>query len=319
MESDGPMMTRQHVDQLAQRYQAYVASDSYFQRQARVMQSLWRDEQGYPIGLHREISLGSRLAMPWAEETLGNYLTETIRDVVRREVFSPKRSQEKLFGYPRIINDLLSSQPLCFNLFGELQQDLSLASQVFADLTKGHIRQVIRIEFEYSPGRGSLDYTGDASAFDVYAEYLTDAGAAGFLGIEVKYHENLQNPAARHRSRYDEVATLMGCFSEDAHEALCRKPLHQIWRDHLLVGSLLHQEPRFAEGRFVFLYPQANIHCAQAVTAYERCLSERETFLPWTLETVHAALKRNTSAAWVQEFYLRYLGFAKLARYIASA
>lgn len=256
------MVTPQQLDHIARRCQAYVASDSHFQRMARVMQSLWREEQGHPIGLHRELPLGSRLAMPWAEETLGNYLTETIRDVVRREVFSSERSQEKLFGYPRIINDLLSSQPLCFNLFGELQQDLSLASQVVADLTNGHIRQVTRIEFEYSPGRGSLDYTGDASAFDVYVEYIAATGAAGFLGIEVKYHENLQNPAARHRQRYDEVTAVMECFRDDARETLRTKPLQQIWRDHLLAGSLLHLESCFAEGRFVFLYPQANIHCA---------------------------------------------------------
>jgi hypothetical protein len=33
-----------------------------------------------------------------------------------------------------IFEDLLSSQPLCFNLFGHLQKDLGLASRVIANL-----------------------------------------------------------------------------------------------------------------------------------------------------------------------------------------
>lgn len=126
---------------------------------------MWREERGYPIGLHRGNPLGSRLAMPWARETLGNYLTDAIRAVVRHEVFDPSTSAGKLYARPRIFSDLLSSQPLCFNLFAELQQNLELASAVFHTLTAGRIAQVTAIEFEYSPGpgailiRGSLRFT----------------------------------------------------------------------------------------------------------------------------------------------------------------
>lgn len=302
---------------LAQQFAVFIASDSAFQRRARLMQSLWRDVQGYPIGEHRGTPLGSRLAMPWAEDTLANYLTETIREVVRREVFGRRGDQQKLFGYPRIVNDLLSSQPLCFNLFGELQQDLPLASCVIADLTQGRASEVTRIEFEHSPGRGDLAYTGDASAFDVFIEYRTPAGGIGFLGVEVKYHENLQNPAARHRPRYDEVAEAMGCFRQDAWAALREKPLQQIWRDHLLAGSLL-MRGEHDEGQFVFLSPQENTHCAQAVTAYQACLTRQESFANWTLEAVCDALQRHSDAAWIAMFTDRYLNFAKVAAIAAD-
>jgi hypothetical protein len=39
---------------------------------------------------------------------------------VRREVIHPGRDRSKLYGQPRIFNDLLSIQPLSFNLFAEL-------------------------------------------------------------------------------------------------------------------------------------------------------------------------------------------------------
>ncbi|QDG52136.1 hypothetical protein FIV42_15710 [Persicimonas caeni] len=45
---------------------------------------------------------------------------------------------------PRIFNNLLSSQPLCFNLFGELQQNLELATEVFRTLAEGRMNDAAR-------------------------------------------------------------------------------------------------------------------------------------------------------------------------------
>lgn len=181
------------LDILARQYHAYIKSDGRgFRRRARILQSIWREEQGYRPGLHRGEPLGSRLPMPEAKDKLTNYLTEPIRDVVRAEVLDPEKSSGKVFAKPRIFNDLLSSQPLCFNLFGELQQDLDLASAVFQELTDGRVARVTSIKFEWSPGKGKLKYTNDRSAFDVYMKYRTPKGGKGFIGIEVKYHENLR-------------------------------------------------------------------------------------------------------------------------------
>ena len=121
------------LDELAVSLSALESVDSSeFQRRARVLQSLWRQEHGWPCGEHRGPSggrpLGSRLPMPWARETLANFISDRVRHVVESEVCVPTRSAGKLFGKPRIFNDLLSSQPLCFNLFGELTADLDLAA-----------------------------------------------------------------------------------------------------------------------------------------------------------------------------------------------
>ena len=60
-----------------------------------------------------------------------------------------------------------------------------------------------RVLFEYSPERSSPKYTDDKTAFDVYVEHTTPRGGRGFIGVEVKYHEALGDPRARHRPRYD--------------------------------------------------------------------------------------------------------------------
>lgn len=294
------------------RYYAYVQSDNPFQRQARLLQSVWRAEQGYPPGEHRGQPAGTRLPMPWARDTLANFLTGTARQTVRAEVARAGQTG-KLIAQPRIYNNLLSSQPLCFNLFAELKHDLPLASAVIADLTRKPVVRATRLEFEHSPGRGNLRYTGDRSAFDVYIEYTLPAGERGFLGVEVKYHENLAGGDDRHRPRYDEIADEMGCFNPHTLPLLRQPPLEQIWRDHLLAGALQHADD-FDEGAFVFLYPEGNQACASAVARYGDCLIDHATFRVWTLEGVVSVLVRHTSAAWVDRFANRYLNFDKLVR-----
>ena len=147
-----------------------------FQWKARLLQSQWRERQGLPPADYRGKLRGARIPMPGAQETLANYLTPTIREVVRREVQDPVRAKGKLFGRPRIYNNLLSSQPLCFNLFGELTENLPLATSTLSELTAGRVHHVQAIDFEFSPGRGEARYTGDRSAFDVYIRYETPTG-----------------------------------------------------------------------------------------------------------------------------------------------
>jgi len=253
--------------------------------------------------------------MPGAKDELLNYLTDTIRDVVRREVLDPQRSIGKLYKPPRIFNDLLSSQPMCFNLFGELQADLDLATVVFGALTKGRVQEVTAIEFEHSPGRGDPKYTGDKSAFDVYVEFLNIGGAQGFIGIEVKYHEDLNDQAAAHRERYDEIADAMSAFKSEARDDLTKKPLQQVWRDHLLAGSLLQDDAAgFDDGFFTFLYPSGNDRCSRAVGAYRACLADETTFVSWTLEDVVQAIKEAGAGPWIAVFEDRYLAFDKIPR-----
>ena len=85
-----------NLARLAKQYRAFEHVDrSEFRRRTRVLQSMWRTEQDYPIGEHSGRTgkrlLGSRLQMPWAEETLANYLSEVTRDVVRNEVLNKRQ------------------------------------------------------------------------------------------------------------------------------------------------------------------------------------------------------------------------------------
>jgi hypothetical protein len=135
------------------KYDVHVSRDSPFQQRLRLLQSMWREAEKLPVG-----SYGNYLPTEMAKKTLAGYLDDTIRDVVRTEVWSPKASG-KVFIEPRIYDNLLSSQPMCFNLFAHLQQDLDLATRVFAGRCSEKVKKVTGIEFEWSPGRGDPAYT----------------------------------------------------------------------------------------------------------------------------------------------------------------
>lgn len=300
------------LDELARSMNALRSVDvSPFQRRARILQAIWREEKGLDCGTHRGELLGSRLVMPDAEQSLANYLTERTRETVRAEVSDAAQSSGKLYGKPRIFNDLLSSQPMCFNLFAELRFELTLASNVVREMTAGRFTEVSAIKFEYSPGRKDMRFTEDNSAFDVFLQCTTRSHGTGFIGIEVKYHENLRDAASSHKKRYEQIAAQMGCFIPEAATRLQKAPLQQIWRDHLLAGSL-QQHTDCDDALFVVLYPQDNKHVHDAVAKYRTCLSNASSFDSWTLESFVAAMKTYSNAPWICEFANRYLAFEKV-------
>src|SRR5258706_6885377 len=130
-------------------YNVDYSKDSEFSAYARLLQSKWREQKGYPGS-----KFGNFLEVKFAKASKANYLTDNIRELVVEEILNAKKNGA-LISEPRIWDNLLSSQPLCFNLFGELKHDLELATRFFRKIFPSKIDQVTSIKFEYSPGRGN--------------------------------------------------------------------------------------------------------------------------------------------------------------------
>lgn len=292
-------------------FQVDYAPDTAFASYARVLQSKWREKQGYPIQTNK---YGNYLERNFAEKTKSNFLTDKIKTIVTQEVLNAK-TNGKLISEPRIWNNLLSSQPLCFNLFGELTDNLELATRFFSALFPNKIDEVLSVQFEHSPGRGNKQYTGDRSAFDVFIEYK-NFDYKGFIGIEVKYSESLKEETQKksdsvfesHKNEYTRLTTTKH-FRPNSINYLRRVPISQIWRDHMLAISLLQE---YGTGFFVFLYPSQNEECQKGVELYKRhliCEDENITgFCPRFLEDFIDILTALYPAEWTSELKQRYLG-----------
>ena len=142
--------------------------DSRFMAAARLLQALWREENDLPIGVHRNPKgkrrkLGSRLDNESGRQG-HNFLTPDIAKLAFRE--SVYREIGAMIDQERLWTNMLSSQPLCFNLFGGLKLDAEKASQFFRHLLPDYVESVNGIYFEHSPGRGNPAFTDDYTAFD---------------------------------------------------------------------------------------------------------------------------------------------------------
>ena len=114
--------------ELREKFSTNYYDRSAFASKARLLQSMWRTEKGYEYEQY-----GNYLQLDFAKESGANFLTPEIFELVKHEVAN-KHIHRKVIQEPRIWNNLLSSQPLAFNLFGELKLDLGLATLVFKDL-----------------------------------------------------------------------------------------------------------------------------------------------------------------------------------------
>ncbi|MDD2798003.1 MAG: hypothetical protein PHV20_05365 [Bacteroidales bacterium] len=283
--------------------------DTDFSAYARLLQSKWRVRNGFGYNKY-----GNFLPKDFAIQTKANFLTSKIRLLAEYELLR-KGNFGKLIKEDRMWENLLSSQPLCFNLFGELHFDHKLATKFFRKLFPHRIQTVTEVLFEHSPGRGNKKFTGDHSAFDVFVEY-TNGDKRGFIGIEVKYAESLKEEQEKtaqatfnkHETEYTRLTT-SDIFCDGAIETLRKTPLSQIWRDHLL--SLATRQ-LYDEGFFVFLFPSQNKQCQIGVDDYKKYISsdneEKSGFYPRHLEDFISTLQDIINADWTNELRRRYLG-----------
>jgi len=294
--------------ELRKKYETDYYDKTDFTSNARLLQSIWRTENGFEFDKY-----GNFLKLDFAKETGANFLTSGIFEIVKFEV-NNKYIDGKVIQEPRIWNNLLSSQPLAFNLFGELKINKELATTIFKKLyPERNLKNVTAIEFEYSPGRKNPKYTGDSSAFDVFIEYETEKEKKGFFGIEVKYAEDLHDEPSTHKKTYETISSESGIFEMSNINRLKEKPIQQIWRDHLLTLSLFITNNDYEIGDFIYLYPMENMNCKSGIEKYKSTFKESiETyFKPLTIEKLVETIKVHCSDKWIIDFENRYLKFGK--------
>jgi hypothetical protein len=224
----------------------------------------------------------------------------------------------------RLWTNLLSSEPLTFNLFGPLRLDLALATRVLRLLCPdlGDRRAAVRaVWFEHAPGRGASRYTGDHTAFDVLLGYDTPLGRTGFVVVEGKYAEACQEPAPELKARYDQIAPASGLFVEPLAPALRRSPVQQFFRQHCLAHTML-QQGLYEEGRLVVIAPALNHLVQTAVSTYRAHLAEPRPeqvgFVGLTLEEVISAMGRAGAPDYARALYFRYLDWWAVDRALAD-
>lgn len=302
---------------LLKRYQVEDVGDTRFRACARLLQSMWREDQQLPVGSYQQTNeydrcLGSRIDR--ASGRAGrNFLTPKIARLTKYETVY--REVGAMIEEERLWHNLLSSQPLCFNLFGDMKLDLSIATRFWSHRFPEHMAKVEAIYFEHSPGRGDNAFIADHTAFDVLISGQNRKGQRAFIAIEVKYSETMNESAATMRPRYEAVAASSGLFKNPEHPALRCPPIQQLWREHMLSQTLL-DNGLYECGMFLVIYPAKNEDCSSAVAAYRQHLREPDAsnpaFAAMTLEECVQGLREIDEAELADALFARYLNFNRI-------
>jgi hypothetical protein len=287
-----------------------------FRQRTRYHQALWREAHGHPIGSQpyaprpdgKPVRLvGSRLPLDYGRDTGANLLSDAALAAARARTSAIEPHQS--FDHQRLWADLLSSEALAFNLFGDVASDLRLADRTVHAWWPDPPGTVTEVRFAHSPGWLDPAYLNSLRSFDV--AFVLDLGddTRGIVGVDTKYHERAKSeiPKPENLWRYVEVAERSGIFAPGAIKVVeGRSELAVMWLEHLLLHSMLqHPSGAWSWGRYVVVHPAGNPDLADLVGRYRELLADASTFSALTIEEVlDAGVIPAATAADLRERYL---------------
>jgi hypothetical protein len=236
----------------------------------------------------------------YARETGATFLTPAALEAARARTSFVEPHQS--FDHQRLWAELLWSETLAFNLFGDLAADLRLANRSVHTWWPDVPGRVSDVRFAHSPGRFDPAYLGSLRAFDVAFVLDFGDGTHGIVAVDVEYHERARTAIRKPIGlpRHLEVARRSGVLAPETVEAVDRTDLLVMSLEHLLLLSMLqHPTDSWSWGRYVVVHPAGNTDYADACSRYRALLVDDGTFGSATLEELLDAqpLPRETVTA----------------------
>jgi hypothetical protein len=247
-----------------------------------------------------------------------NFLEEYIFDYAKQRAEHPK--EYETIRKDRLYNNLLSSQPMAFNLFCPLRRMLSdmpecATKAISAALPLYPIARVTEVELEFIPDN-YIELTGDRSAMDAIICFEDYGGRCSFIAIETKYSENLGTNVARDNKRAISAIKELGCFKPDIEDKIERNKvrLTQIYRNFLVSETYGINQNKKAYA--IVVTPQEHPTTGDEVNSLKNELKEEYRYKISSVNLEDFVLKlieksQGKYQATFRAFYDRYLNFEK--------
>lgn len=290
-----------------------VTSDSRWRAQYRLLQSWYRETV-----LHEEPAVGAnaKLVGSMLSDAAGaagkNFLSRDIAAYVERRIPEVQQANGTI-EVTRLRQNMLSSQPLCFNLFGSLRQHPVEAAALLKAALGLDVAKVETIECEWAPENG----IGDRTAFDAFVEYRTSSGARAFLGVETKFTEPFSTTEYE-SDVYTARTNSSGVFREGAAAVLKCRATNQLWRNALLALSL--RRTGYTAGHAVVVSCKGDAAAEAAVRGVrEQVLAPDDLVRHVALEDlIEQGRRLPVLEAWAGDFRRRYLDLSPVLAALGS-
>jgi len=216
----------------------------------------------------------------------------------------------------RLRHNMLSSMPLCFNLFGMIRETpearLPFVQKLF-DPTAIHVEM---IECEWTP-RHPDSTINDRTAFDAAIVVSREDGTSHLIGVETKYTEPFsptrygsadRHDAGRYRTHHDGS----GWFTPKSHDRLTASSTNQLWRNCLLAAAA-ERSGELASASVVVVALADDRGAAAAISGITEAMTDPSRCRLVSLEEIVDVCRTITSLAeWTDEFDRRYLDLSRL-------
>lgn len=211
----------------------------------------------------------------------------------------------------RLKENMLSSMPACFNLFGALRSQPQFLDLVRETLDP-HTTAIVRVDCEWAPPPG--DALSDKTAFDAVVVTQWDDGSTHLIGVETKYSEPFSSKKYS-VDKYRATHERSGWFRPGTAEALVGAATNQLWRNTLLAAAC--EMNGYATSASVAVVAMADdSKAAVALAGVQRALQDGEArcnSVPFERFIDVSRHLGGAVAAWANQFERRYLDLGPIS------
>ena len=199
-----------------------------FTQKCRELQGKYRERMGEPMGVGPHLRKGTPQInmLINGDKTGKNFVNEYTFNYAKHRVEN-KQPHETIDEY-RLFNNMLSSQPMAFNLFCpfiEMRQQGKgdIVSRIFQNIFPDkYISEVTEVELEYLD-TDIKKYLNDNAAMDAIVRYKDTDGKPAFIAIETKYTDVLgENTSRKSDVLYDVWIKRIGMFKPETEAELLK-------------------------------------------------------------------------------------------------
>jgi len=296
------------------------SGDEAFSLKMRIHQGWWRmavlGEEAGPRPKNSSETVCNTIKVD--DDTHKNFVSENSWKAFEATVRNRDRQSTGIIEEDRARTNLLSSQPMCFNFFGELKAELGFAAEVLRNWIPD-VARVLDVHFEYGL---PADEAFDKSAFDVAFEFESDSGR-GLLGLEVKYTDDFSPVATYQEASYQKLHARYAHAFSRSYEEYQVKRYNELFRNQLIAEWLIEHKRIDHAITGVFCHHEDNRTLAAASAFQSEMLKDGEKkFRIITYENFFDAIQKMDLTwerrEWVMLLWARYCGL-RLSEVVSRA